>query len=342
MPPLKDKKKTRWIRLVFGVVCILSVLASLLMLRLQPPRAAQSVQIKTSDWDPYVTTSDENGGVVGDIVLSVLASSGYNGQVSFDTWDSGLQKVQEGTVFGVFPMVKSASRLENYEYSDPLVDYRYVLFKRKDYNVTQAMQRGDFNGVRIGKIDGYDYWAELDNSGAEFSNYSSPAEGFKALQNKEVDLLAESDLVGNAILRSAAFEGDSGMFDILEGNAAALSSEDSVHFLIRKNKQSRAVIDRFNKSLAEYKKTDRYREQISMLKGVPERVRLIGDGLIDIRDESGKLLGSLPAGVSAQVLVWPDDLKEEQEVKIKMLTGPLAGRTGFVNLESVEVNDVQG
>lgn len=341
MPPLKDKKRTRWIRLVFAIICVLAVLASLLMLRLQPPRAAQSVQIITSDWDPYVTTGDENGGVVGDIVLSVLASSGYDGQVSFDTWDSGLRKVGEGTVFGVFPMVKSASRLEKYEYSDPLVDYRYVLFKRKDSQVTQAMQNGDFNGARIGKIEGYDYWEELDNSGAKFSTYSSPIEGFQALQNNEIDFLAESDIVGNAILRGADFEGDSGKFDILEGDAAALSSEDSVHFLIRKNKLSRSVIESFNKSLAEYKKTDRYREQISMLKGIPERVNLIGEGLVDVHDESGKLLGSVPAGVSAQVLTWPDILQEGQEVKIKMLSGPMTGRTGLVKLEHVEVSDVQ-
>lgn len=341
VPPLKDKKKTRWIRLIFGIVCVLSVLASLLMLRLQPPRAAQSVQVITSDWDPYVTTSDENGGVVGNIVLSVLASSGYNGQVSFDTWDSGLQKVEAGTVFGVFPMVKSASRFEKYEYSDPLVDFRYVLFKRRDSNVTQAMRNGDLSNVRIGKIDGYDYWAALDNSGAEFSHFSSPTEGFQALQNGEVDLLAESDLVGNAILRSPDFQGDSGMFEILEGDATALSSEDSVHFLVRKNKLSRGVIDSFNESLAEYKKTDRYREQISLLKGIPERVSLSGEGLIDVHDESGRLLGSVPAGVSAQVLAWPDDLKEGQVVKIKMLSGPMVGRIGLVKLESVEISDVQ-
>ena len=74
MPPTKDKKKTRWLQLLFLFICVFSIVASILMVRVQPPKAAQSVQVLTSDWEPYVDTTAEQGGIIGDMVTSVLAS----------------------------------------------------------------------------------------------------------------------------------------------------------------------------------------------------------------------------------------------------------------------------
>lgn len=339
MPPTKDKKKVTLSRILFGLFCVLLVLVSILMVRVQPPRATQSVQVITSDWDPYVNTNGEHGGTVGDIVVSVLASSGYKAQVSFDTWDSGLEKVDQGTAFGIFPMVKSQSRDELFEYSDPLVDYTYVLFKRVDHPVPEAVFNGDLTGIRVGKIDGYDYWPELDSSGAEFLNFPSTVEGFQALATGEVDFLAESDIVGNATLQGAKFEGDASAFDIITGSNAALSSTDSVHFLMRKNDLSRSVMDKFNESLAEYKNTERYREQIERLEGVADRVVFAGDDLIDVRNEVGDVVGSIPPGVEAQVLRWPSELQRGNAVLVKMLDGPMAGQIANVWLEDVHVQE---
>lgn len=335
--PTKDKKKTRWLRLLFLFVCIFAVVASILMVRVQPPKAAQSVQVITSDWDPYVDTTADNGGIIGDMVTSVLGSSGYNANVAFDNWSPGLDKVERGTAFGIFPMVKSAEREEIFEYSDPLVNFQYVLFARSGHEVSEAVKNGDFSGVRVGKIDGYDYWPELENSGAQFTTYPSTIAGFSALADGEVDLLAESDIVGQAALESAKYTGDANSFTIVEGDNPALSSQDSVHFLVRKSSVSREMMDNFNRALADYKNTERYREQVDALSGSPDRVTLSGDGLIEVTDASGASLGAVPPGVTARVIEWPEDLTEESRVEIKMLDGPLAGRLGFVQLENVEV-----
>ena len=338
MPPTKDKKKTRWLQLLFLFICVFSIVASILMVRVQPPKAAQSVQVLTSDWEPYVDTTAEQGGIIGDMVTSVLASSGYNANVAFDNWAPGLDKVERGTAFGIFPMVKSAEREALFEYSDPLVSYRYVLFARTDEQIPDAVLRGDLTGIRVGKIDGYDYWPELENSHAEFTSYPSTIAGFAALAKGEVDLLAESDIVGRATLESEKFSGDASEFRIIEGDHPALSSEDSVYFLIRKSKISSDVMTRFNASLKEYKNTDRYREQVEALTVSPDHVVLTGDGLVEVLDEFGKPMGAVPPGVAARVLEWPKDLAEGSQTTIKMLDGPLAGRIAIVNLENVEVN----
>lgn len=339
MPPTRDKSRIRWLRVIVGLVCFFAVLATLLLVRIQPPRAAQSIQVITSDWEPYVQTDDARGGVVGDIVVSVLAGTGYNAQISFDTWSGGLNKVDQGTAFGIFPMVKSAERKETFEYSDPLVEFKYVLFKRRNDIVTSEVRNGNLSGSRVGKIAGYDYWPELDASGAQFVEYQSTIAGFEALLNGEIDYLAESDLVGMATLRGPEFEGDAGSFDIIDGDHPALDSIDSVHFLVRKGQLSRTFMDSFNASLAEYKKTDRYRQQVTSLSEAADRVVLVGDGLIDVTDASGASLGSIPSGVAARVLSWPNELQSQGTVEIKMLDGPLAGRIGRVPLANVEVRN---
>lgn len=337
VPPTKDKKDTAWSRMLFAAICILSILVSVLILRLQPPRATQSVSVLTSDWEPYVNATAERGGIVGDMVVSVLGGSGYRGEVSFDTWESGLRKVDQGTAFGIFPMVKSASRIDAFEFSDPLLDFRYVLFKRSEAETPQAVLGGDLRGARVGRISGYDYWPELDSSGADFETYPSTFAGFQALQDGEIDFLAESDLVGNATLMSEKFVGDSGEFAIVSGSNPALSSVDSVHFVIRKSDLSQDVMARFNQSLAQYKETERYREQMEMLRGEPDHVVLSGDTLVEVLDATHQVIGTVPPGVSARVLQWPQVLDAEEPIHIKMIDGPLAGRLGYVKLSDVEV-----
>lgn len=341
MRPTKDKKKTRWLRLFLLFVVFFSLAVSLLLIRTQPPKAAQSVNVITSDWEPYVDTTADNGGTLGDIVVAVLASSGYNANVGFDNWSPGLDKVDRGTAFGIFPMVSSAEREEKFEYSDPLVDFKYVLFKKRGHAIPDAVFLGDLSGVKVGRVAGYDYWPELEESGAQFETFPSTLAGFSALDDGTVDLLVESDLVGNATLDGASFTGDASAFEIVDGDHPALSFEDSVHFLIRKTAISRDVMDTFNASLAEYKETERYREQVASLSGSTEHVALTGSGLIEVTDDAGAALGSVPPGVSARVLEWPDDLSAGSSVKIKMLDGPLAGRVARVNLEHVEVARVQ-
>lgn len=337
VPPTKDKKKTTWLRVLVGVVCFLSVLTTLQMVRVQPPRAAQSVQIITSDWDPYVDTNSEMGGIVGEIVVSVLGSTGYDAQVTFDTWSGGLNKVNQGTAFGIFPMVKSADRQETFEYSDPLVEYTYVLFKRGGVELSDEVTAGDLSSVRVGKIAGYDYWPELENSRAQFVEYPSTLAGFAALRDGDIDFLAESDLVGTATLRSADFRGDIAAFEIVSETHPVFSSTDSVHFLVRKSELSGPFMERFNESLQEFKLTDRYMRQVEELRGVPDSVFLVGTGLVDVFDSSGAQIGSIPPGVEARVLTWPDELSAGQEVVVKLMNGPLAGRIGRVALDHVEV-----
>lgn len=274
---------------------------------------------------------------MGDMVVTVLGGSGYRGEVGFDTWESGLRKVDEGTAFGIFPMVQSASRADAFEFSDPLLDFRYVLFARSDAETPAGVQNGDLRGTRVGRINGYDYWPELDTSGAEFETFPSTIAGFQALSDGEIDFLAESDLVGNATLMSDKFLGDVGEFAIVSGSHPALSSADSVHFVIRKSDLSQSVMERFNQSLAQYKETERYREQMEMLRGEPDRVVLSGDALVDVTDASHHIIGAVPHGVSARVLQWPHLLKPEERAQIKMIDGPLAGRIGYVKLSDVEV-----
>ncbi len=327
-------------RTVLVLLCICSLLGSVLLLRLEPPKAYKTVEIVTSDWAPYVDPSQDKGGPVGEMVSAVLDRKGFKSQVVFSSWESGLEKVENGSSFAVFPMVKSEDRLEKYVYSDPLVEFRYVLFHRSGVKVPSKIKTGDFSGYKIGKIAGYDYWQELDNSGAEFMTFSSTIKGFEALAEGEIDFLAESELVGESTLGSVQFEGDASQFDFLKGANPALSSSDHVHFLMRKNSSSANFIEEFNTVLSEFKQTERYEEIVRSLANQKDNVTISSNEPVTIKDPSGKKFAEVIPGTQAQVLKWPGTLERGERVRVKLTNGPLAGRTGFVPFESLVMSDV--
>lgn len=311
------------------------------MFRVQPPRAAQAIEVVTSDWEPYVDPSSDNGGAVSEIVTAVLNRSGYKSEVTFGSWENGLARVEQGNAFGIFPMVRSSAREDDFEYSSPLFSFKYVLFAKRVQPIDESVLRGDLTGRRVGLLEGYDYWPELDSSGATFVRYASTMEGFEALESGEVDFLAESELVGNATLTSGEFEHDAGDFTVVGGDNPALSSEEEVYFLIHKSPNSPQLMARFNEALEEFKSTERYKQLIEGVQENPEQV-LVGKGSkpAEIRDAEGSLIGSVPSGTRAIVLEWPSELTESSWVKVKILNDPLDGRIGFVTLESLEIVNV--
>lgn len=307
------------------------------MLRLQPPKATKSIEIVTSDWEPYVTTQSEKGGPVGEMVAAVLERSGYRSHVVFASWENGLAKVSDGNAFAVFPMVKSQDRKDNFEYSDPLVGFTYVLFHRKDKSISEQVLNGDLHDARVGKIEGYDYWDALENSGANFQSFPTTLAGFEALQRGEIDFLAESELVGAATLEGENFRGDSSDFGTVPRLAPAHSSQDYVYFVMKKGKDSARVIESFNRALAEYKTTVQYEEMHKSLDRKIERARLAGDKLVEVKDLSGRVMGEVPSGAQLRVLAWPTEYRRGNQVRVKLLEGPLVGRVGAVNLENVVI-----
>lgn len=328
-----------WHLVVMALLVVAAVGVASLVVRVRPPAQTRPVKLVTAPWAPYVGPDLPDGGPLAQVVSQVLQRQGYRPEVTFSSFPLGLQSVASGASLGVLPMVDSSVRRQTYLYSDSLVEFRYVLFFDKSREPADLSARTDFAGLRVGRIEGYDYWPELDGSQAEFMVFPTAAEAFAALREGRVDLVPEGLHAGRAVLAGVDFAGDASTIDHVRALTSLTSSTRGLHLLMRKTAENEVLLRDFNVSLAAFKKSDDYRRIVALVEGAPDTVELVtGAGTaIPVMKPDGTLLGASPAGARAKVLSWPEAATPDALVELKVLDGPLSGRVGRVRISEVRM-----
>lgn len=328
-----------WHLMVVALLIALAVGVASLVVRVRPPAQARPVKLVTAPWAPYVGPDLPEGGPLAQIVSQVLHRQGYRPEVAFSSFPVGLQSVAAGASFGVLPMVDSAERRRTYLYSDPLVDFRYVLFFDRSREPADVAGRRDLAGVRVARIEGYDYWPELDASRADFLRFPTAAEAFKALREGRVDLVPEGLYAGRALVSGSDFAGDATTIDYVRAATPLTNSTRGLHLLLRRSPENQALLNGFNSTLATFKASDDYRRIVATLEGTPDTIELAAPGgaAISVVAADGTMLGASPAGARARVLAWPGEPNADAPVEIKVLEGPLTGRVGRVRVADVRM-----
>ena len=161
-----------------------------------PASPAQPILVASGDWEPFVGPDLPGGGPVAAVVTEVLQRQGYAPEVGFTTWPLALQRTEEQSVVATFPFVGTASRRADYLLSDPLLDFDYRLFVRRDDEVAAAISSAaDLETLRVAHIAGYEYWAELVDAVPSFIEYASKEAAFDALASGEVDVVGDGGVV---------------------------------------------------------------------------------------------------------------------------------------------------
>lgn len=321
------------------MVLLVSLLLATVVLRAKPPARLQPVTLVTAEWAPYISSELPESGPLALITAQTLRHAGYDPTYTFTTWQLAQRDVLEGGAIGVVAMVESETRDEQFIYSDPLLELTYTLFGRTEDDLTAIAERTDLTGLRIARIEGYDYWTELDGSGAEFQSYLSAEDAFLALSEGEVDLVAEDSLAGRALVDGPDFPGDGSGIQAVPGSSALTSSSQGLHVLLSDTAEGRRLQEHFNASLAEYRLTPEYAEHIAALEQSHQAVTLrSAEGPVELLDEDGAPVGITPAGTAAVVDAWPQaPTSPEELVRVKVLDGPWVGRIVQVPLRELEM-----
>ncbi|WP_158624290.1 ABC transporter substrate-binding protein [Micromonospora sp. HM5-17] len=349
--PLRISSPTRWLRTWGPVAALLVVVAVASMiivtgLRSSPTPPARPLLVSSGDWAPFVGPELPDGGPVTKLVVEVLSRSGYRPEISYTSWTLAEERVRSGASLGMFPMVASASRRADLLLSDPLIDFEYVLFYHRRAGAPAVSTPADLAALRVGGIAGYDYWAELDAAVGELVEFPSTADGFQALADGRVDLLAEGLLSGRAALADPTFAGDAADFGYLPGDNPLVHSVQGLHFMMADTPEAAIVMRKFNRALAEMRRTDEYADLVADLVPAASRevtLTPVGDtGLVELRDAAGRLVLLAPRGTRAQVLAWPDaflDAAKEPTgrilVRVKVSNGPAQGRVLYVDARAL-------
>lgn len=329
------------------IALVITVVASLVLVsmvvKVRPPSRSLPITLVSSDWEPYLSPDLPENGPLAQITTQTLQGAGYQPEYTFTSWTLAQQAVENGGALGVVAMVQSGQRDGRFLYSDPIVELRYTLFGLSDDDLAAISERDDLGGLRVARIDGYDYWAELDSSGAEFSTYPTAEVAFAALEDGEVDLVAEDALAGRAALDGPGYARDGASITEVQPITPLTSSTQGLHMLIRDSAEGRRLQEDFNTSLAAYRETSEYTDQLLSLEQTSAAVTLQG-GTAGIElfddDDPGLRLGVTPPGTHGTVLGWPeapDD--EEARVQVKLLDGPWQGKIVSVRLGDVVIAD---
>ncbi|MFC5494714.1 transporter substrate-binding domain-containing protein [Nocardioides caricicola] len=329
-----------WPTLVLCLVVVLVLMFLVSRLTSSPVRPPKPVLVASGDWEPYVGADLAGGGPVSRIVSEVLERQGYAPEVTFSTWSLAEERTDRGSVIGGFPFVASESRQQDFLLSDPLLDFDYVLFVRRDDQVAQRISEpSDLAALRVAHVAGYDYWPELEAAVADFIEYPTTAAALTALANGDVDVVPDGLKAGEAALSAPSFLGDASTVEPLPaGDNGLLGSHEALHFMLPPSDENRRFLDGFNQALAAVKATDLYADAIAALdtssgdEGLT--VQAVGDAeLAVLSDASGRLVLT-PSGTGVRVLEWPDEFRSGVArvptrpvmVEVKVLDGPSQGR----------------
>lgn len=338
---LRRHRSTTW----QVVVVVLAVVAALVLISMvvtvKPPARAVPVTLVSADWKPYSSADLPDGGPLAVIASESMRQAGYEPEMRFTTWTLAQESVTEGTAVAVVAMVASDERDDRFLYSQPLVDLEYTLFGTAGERLDAISDRQDLSGLRVARIAGYDYWTELDESGAEFRTYPTAEEAFAALDAGQVDLVAEDARAGRALVDGLRFGGDGSRIQEVLPRTDLTFSTQSLHLLLRDNPEGRAVRDDFDEALESFRATPDYQAAVDALDHARPMVSLQSpDGPVALCDESGEELGLTPSGTAAEVVEWPASPTEpDAPVRVKIIDGPWAGHMATAELTDVVMGD---
>lgn len=350
-----------------GVFVVTGALVALvLQVYTSEKRPLRPVVVATGDWEPFIGRDLPGQGPLAELVEVTLIRAGYDPVFRFGPWQAGLDDAAAGEVLATFPFIETPERRQRFLLSEPLISFRYVLFYKRPAHRDDGADLGRIQNLedlarhRVGLAEGYQLWGELADTVEVAERYDDVHQAFTALDDGEIDLLAEARLAGESFLHRPDVALDPSHFTTLESEGWQPGGRQELRLLTQRSPRGQAFLTRFDAALERVKGSSLYEELAEDLAGaVPRRADRITltSAPVAAREPGGE--GSrdrwylLPRGTRAVVLEWPDAFHRsgaeppatsgtEHWCRIKVLNGPQRGRILRVEASQVELVPPEG
>jgi ABC-type amino acid transport substrate-binding protein len=269
-----------------GILLVCAVAMTVLIAWPKPPEPPRPILVTTGEWEPYIGTELDRDGHVAELARDVFRRAGYRVSFDFRRWDVAFAAAAAGQADASMPWIKSREREGVVLFSEPLLEFRYVLFYNTN-NVDEnelkawidsrikgesrspsadaaggtgtavtptnaaARQRAeDAAKYTLGRILGYEIWESLGAEMGETIAFATAADAFVALERGEVDLVAESVLAGERVLYDPSVPADASAIRFIDVEGGAFeSSEQQLHIVAPDTPSGRALIRRVNRAI---------------------------------------------------------------------------------------------
>lgn len=216
------------------------------------------LDISVGDWPPFFIEEEAGQGSVARLVRDVFAEEGYTVTFHFRPWQRAYREAAIGQHHATAIWMHAPEREQEFTYSDPVMQERFVLFHRKDRPI-EWQTLSDLSDLTIGTSIGYSYGPEfdtaVDNKVLTVDQAASTVLNFKKLLYHRIDVFPEEINVGYYILNREL--GQSEAREVTHHPKPVLENESFLLFPKNAPKTPHLVAA-FNRRLAEFRRDGRY------------------------------------------------------------------------------------
>ncbi|ASP38213.1 hypothetical protein CHH28_05725 [Bacterioplanes sanyensis] len=219
-----------------------------------------TIKLTNGEWPPYLSKELPNFGPSSQVVAEAFKLQGITVEWGWYPWQRSYTLAEEGKYDGSVIWSENAKRQAAFEYTEPVLEERRVLFHLKDRTINWNTM-ADLGQYKIGGTIGYEYSQEFQD--AEKSGVLNvdriPEEGnnFKKLVAKRIDVFVATERVGYSLAANV----------LSADQAAQVTHADKPidvqrwSVIISNNSANQAYfVEQFNLGLKQLKESGRYDE----------------------------------------------------------------------------------
>ncbi|WP_148863829.1 substrate-binding periplasmic protein [Marinobacter fonticola] len=241
-----------------AVVLYLALLVLVWSSAIAAKEAGKSLSISVGDWPPYLDRSAPDQGSLARLIRDIFAAEGFSVEFHFLPWNRAYREAARGRHDATAVWMFAPERTEDFLYSDAVLSETFVLFYRKG-NPIDWLDIQDLAKLRLGGTLGYSYGSEFDQAVADnvlnidWVSYSKL--NFNRLIYDRIDAFPEEINVGYHLMEQALPAKQAKR--ITHHPRPILENQSFVLFPSRLS-QSKALIERFNERLSQFRESGRY------------------------------------------------------------------------------------
>lgn len=161
------------------------------------PVKAETLPLATGEWEPYTGSQLTEGGPVTQLIRAVVQEMGMEAEISYYPWPRAELVVKTGKAFGTFPYGWTEERAQDFDFSDPYLHTRTVLFYLKGHlPITDYTALRDLRAFRVGGNRGYSYLPLFAEAGLHYDIVTYQEQLIRMLNARRFDLVAVDRAAG--------------------------------------------------------------------------------------------------------------------------------------------------
>lgn len=174
---------------------------SLLLSSVVPAHAAETVQLVTTEYPPYMGQGLPRGGVIVEIAVEAFKRAGYASNVTFLPWARALNDGKEGRADGMVGIWHNAEREQWFAFSNQLPSNQIGFYKRSNSPISYKAL-ADLKSYSIGIVRGYANPKAFEDAKLRVSEVVDDEANVRKLAGEHLDLVLIDKGVGQYLINT--------------------------------------------------------------------------------------------------------------------------------------------